>query len=244
MKKLVTAFALCAAMSAMAVDSENIVGYTTSLSLVGGNYNMLSAPFTTVGSTTAVQIKNMFSDNSVFTAGGSADDADSISIWENGGYSRDYIYSTYITTWAGTGDPFTETEDTIAVGTAFWLYRQGTPVASLKMAGQVVTANVNVDLVGANYNFVSNPFAATLQIKNMFVDNSLFTAGGSADDADSISIWENGGYTRDYIYSTYISAWAGTGDPFTETEDTIIAGQGFWLFRQGSAVTVTLDCPY
>jgi len=245
MKKLVTAFALCAAtISAMVVDSQNIVGYTSGVSLVGTNYNMLAAPFTSVGSTNAVKIKNMFSDNSVFTAGYTFEDADYISIWENGGYTRDYIYSAYINAWASTGSAFDETEDTIAAGTAFWLYRQGANVANLTMAGQVVTANVDVNLVAANYNFVSNPFAGTLKIKNMFVNNSLFTAGYTFEDADYISLWEDGGYTRDYIYSAYISAWASTGSAFDETEDTIIPGQGFWLFRQGSAVTVTLDCPY
>ncbi len=247
MKKLVTAFALCASFSAFAqVESSNIVGYNSGLSLVAGNYNMLSAPFTSVGSTTGVKIKNMFSDNSVFVAGGSSVDADTISIWENGAYSRDYIYSADAgNVWASVADTFTETEDTIPVGTGFWLYRQGNAVASLTIAGQVVTTNVNVDIVAANFNFLSNPFAAPLKIKNMFVNNALFVAGGSSVDADTISLWENGAYSRDYIYSADAgNVWASVADTFTETEDEVPAGQGFWVFRQGSAVTVTLDCPY
>lgn len=49
MKKLVTAFALCAAMSAFAVESQNIVGYQT-VSCAAG-FTVFSPTFLTVGGT-------------------------------------------------------------------------------------------------------------------------------------------------------------------------------------------------
>ena len=47
MKKLVTAFALCAAISAMAVESENIVGYNKVTA--DGAYYLIGTPFANVG---------------------------------------------------------------------------------------------------------------------------------------------------------------------------------------------------
>jgi len=152
MKKLVTAFALCAAMSSMAVDSDNIVGYKSDIMLAGENFSMLSSPFVPVGGGDAMPIATLFTDNSIFTASDTADTADWMVIWGDGTY-RDatyYLSSDAANTWSSDG--FNTTTDTIPVGTAFWLYRQSAGSVAATVAGQVLKTDATVNVAGANFN--------------------------------------------------------------------------------------------
>jgi len=245
MKKLVTAFALCAAFSAMAVDSQNIVGYKSDIMLAGENFSMLSSPFVLVGGGTEMPIATLFTDNSIFTAGDTADTADWIAIWENGAYrGLNYFYSSDAGDWSATDNGFDPTTDTIPTGTAFWLYRQDTGSTNATVAGQVLTTDATINVVGENFTMVANPYAANLSIVD--ITGADLATGDTADTADWIAIWENGNYRGvNYFYSSDAGAWSATDNGFDPTTDTVPAGGGFWFYRQNSgASTITLNCPY
>lgn len=72
-----------------------------------------------------------------------------------------------------------------------------------------------------------------------------FVSSDTASDADFIELWEDGGYSRKYFFSSDANdKWSSDQDGFDETEDTIPPGLGFWIYRRGSAVTVKLPVPY
>lgn len=252
MKKstMIAAVFAASAFSALAADvySSNIVGYTK-LSAFGGSgedYTMLACPFAPVGGGD-VAIKNLFKDNSVFLAGGAENVADTIKIWDGTTYLT-YIYSNDADPYAWTSDQdsFTETEDTIPAGSAFWLYRRGAAIPAMLTAGEVIQTNVTVTVNGGGievYTQVGNPFVAPLPIKSISAPD--FVAGGAENVADTIKVWNGTTYVT-YIYSNDVdpSAWTSDQDSFTETEDTIPVGGGFWIYRRGDATTATLPVPY
>jgi hypothetical protein len=248
MKKLVTALALCAAVSTYAaVESQNIVGYKSDIMLAGANFSMLSSPFAPVGGGSGIPINSLFTDNSIFTASDTADTADWIIIWENGAYRLPkYFYSSDAgNTWASGADSFTTTTDTIPTGTAFWLYRQNIASTNATVAGQVITTNLTVNVVGANFTMVANPFPAPMSIAA--ITGADLTASDTADTADWIIIWENGAYRLPkYFYSSDAgNTWASGADSFTTTTDKVPAGGGFWFYRKNAGTsTLTLPCPY
>jgi len=243
MKKLVTAFALCAAMSAMAVDSDNIVGYKSDIMLAGENFSMLSSPFVPVGGGDAMPIATLFTDNSIFKASDTSETADWIVIWENGVYrTTSYFYSSDAGN-AWSVDGFETTTDTIPVGTAFWLYRQNAGAVAATVAGQVLTTDATINVAGANFTMVANPFPAAMSIADII--GADLKASDTSETADWIVIWENGGYrVTSYFYSSDAgNTWSVDG--FETTTDTVPAGGGFWFYRQNAgASTITLNCPY
>jgi hypothetical protein len=243
MKKLVTAFALCASISAMAVESENIVGYKSDILLAGENFSMLSSPFLQVGGGTEMPIASLFTDNNIFTASDTADTADWIVIWENGAYrASTYFYSSdAANTWSADG--FETTTDTIPTGTAFWLYRQSAVSTNATIAGQVLTVNATVNLAGANFTMVANPYPQAISIAAITGPDLM--ASDTADTADWIVIWENGAYRASTYFYSSDAANTWSADGFETTTDTVPAGGGFWFYRQNAgASTITLDCPY
>jgi hypothetical protein len=232
-------FAPCA--GAEAVYSENIVGYTK-VTLEGDNFNMLSAAFVPVGGGVGKKIVDVFTDNSQFTAGYAATQADYINIWNGGGYET-YFFSAFINSWASTQNMFNETDETIPSVGGFWLYRvnDNLPVT---LAGEVITTNMTVSSIAAdNFNMIANPFAAPLPIKTIGIAAGSFTAGYAATQADYINVWNGNGYDT-YFFSAFVNKWASTQDMFNETDASIPAGGSFWLYSLGTATSITLPVPY
>ena len=135
MKKLVTACALCAAMSAFAVDSQNIVGYTTK-STTANTLDMMGVGFQNPGTNT-ISIQSV-----VPVSGFSVEGADQLRIWNplTQGYSTFFYYSdtyavedvTYTTSLgAGWGDGGAfRANVTINQGQGFWLKTAANAVLS------------------------------------------------------------------------------------------------------------------
>ena len=93
-----------------------------SLTLIPG-YTMLANPFAA-----PLPIKSIVATSGEFVGADTDADADYIRIWRNGGYAAVYFVSTDADdngAWANGEDSYTETDDTIAPGEAFWFYRRG-----------------------------------------------------------------------------------------------------------------------
>lgn len=115
----------------------------------------------------------------------------------------------------------------------------------MTLSGQVPTTNIVVDIVADNYTMLANPFAAPLPIKSIVPAQGEFTAGEADSEADYISLWEDGGYSRRYFFSSDAEdSWSSDQDGFEETEDSIPPGLGFWFYRRGEAMKVALPVPY
>jgi uncharacterized membrane protein YbhN (UPF0104 family) len=185
----------------------------------------------------------LFTDNSIFTASDSPTTADWIIIWENGGYRLPkYFFSSFAgNTWSK--NLFTTTTDTIPFGTAFWLYRQNSGATNATVSGQVLTTNATVNVAGANFTMVANPYPADMSIAA--ITGANLKASDSPTTADWIIIWENGGYRLPkYFFSSFAgNTWS--KNLFTTTTDKVPAGGGFWFYRQNAGEsTITLTCPY
>ncbi len=105
-----------------------------------------------------------------------------------------------------------------------------------------------ITLTAGNYTLVSPTFepvgGGEKRIKEIFAEDS-FVAADNAGDADYIDLWEGGGYSRTYFFSSDAGdAWSDAQDGFDETDDTIPAGLGFWFYHHGSPMKVTLPVPY
>ena len=229
------------------VVSSNIVGYNK-ITLTPG-YNMLGGMFVQVGGD-AKTIDTVFTDNTIFVAGESADEADTIMFWNGNGYT-DFIYSSDAAddnaeaNWASGEDTFTPADLDIARTDGFWFYKRGSETTAV-LAGEVANDDKTVEVV-AGYNMIANPFAAALPLKNLVASTS-FVAGESADEADTIMVWNGSGY-NDYIYSSDAADdnadanWASGEDTFTPVDFSIDPGHAFWFYRRGSKMTLTISSP-
>ena len=125
MKKLVTAFALCAAMSAMAqtVESENIVGYST-ITLKPG-FNMIGVQFQVVGGTATNDIAVDDFISKANLKAGAPDTGDNIYVFRNG----DYLPMYYLWDNLAGGKEWWDASDNATVdfapGQGFWYYSRG-----------------------------------------------------------------------------------------------------------------------
>ena len=234
-----------AAVPAWAADvvSSNIVGYKK-VTLAADNYTLLAPMFTCVGGGDKA-IPDIFAEDD-FVASDTASDADFIELWEDGAYSRKFFFSSDANNaWSSDQDGYDETDETIEGKLGFWFYNRDTDDKEVTLAGEVPTEDVEVVIAGDNYTLIGNPFAAPLPIKSIVAVSGAFTASDTASDADFIELWEDGGYSRKYFFSSDAGdAWSSDQDGYDETDDTIPAGLGFWFYRQGSEMTVKLPVPY
>ena len=205
---------------------------------------MLAPMFTYVGGGDK-QIPDLFEEDDFVSADTDAE-ADYIYLWEDGGYTRTYFFSSDAEDkWSSGDDGFEETEDTLETGLGFWFYSRTPSTKTVTLAGQVPTTNIVVDISGNGYTMVANPFAAALPVKSIVPASGEFAAADTDAEADYIYLWENGGYTRTYFFSSDAGdAWSSGDDGFDETDDTIPPGIGFWFYRRGDAMKITLPVPY
>ena len=219
------------------------MGYNK-VTLAAGTYTLLAPMFTYVGGGDK-EIPDIFQEND-FVSGEADSEADYIDLWEDGGYSRTYFFSSDAgDAWSSADDGFDETDDTIPEGIGFWFYNRGQSDKTATLAGQVATADVTVAIAANTYTLIGNPFAAPLPIKSIVPASGSFTSGEADSEADYIDLWEDGGYSRTYFFSSNAGdAWSSADDGFDETDETIPPGLGFWFYRRGDAMTVTLPVPY
>ena len=204
---------------------------------------MLAPMFTYVGGGEKA-IPDIFAEND-FVSGEVETDADSIYLWEDGGYGRTYFFSSDAgDAWSDAQDGFDETTDSLATGLGFWFYNRGNE-KTVTLTGQIPTTNIVFNIAANTYTMVANPFAAPLPIKSIVPASGVFTSGEVETDADSIYLWEDGGYSRTYFFSSDAGdAWSDAQDGFDETDDTIPPGLGFWFYRRGEAMSITIPVPY
>ncbi len=181
-----------------------------------------------------------------FVSADTLGEADFIDLWEDGGYSRTYFFSSDAgDAWSSGDDGFDETEDTIPTGLGFWFFNRDVSDKTITLSGEVPTTNIVVNIAADNYTLLANPFAAPLPVKSIVPASGEFTSADTVGEADYIDLWEDGGYSRTYFFSSDAGdAWSSGDDGFDETDDTIPSGLGFWLFHRGEAMTVTLPVPY
>ena len=200
--------------------------------------------FTYVGGETK-DIVDLFEEKDGFTAADTETDADCIYLWENGGYTTTYFFSSDAgDAWSDNQDGFDETTDSMPENLGFWFVNRGAE-KTVTLAGEVPTEDVVVDIAANNYTMLANPFSAPIPVKSLVPAEGEFTSADTETDADCIYLWENGAYTSTSFFSSDAGdAWSSNQDGFDETEDTIPAGLGFWFYRRGAAMKLSIPAPY
>ncbi len=208
MKKLVTAFALCAAISAMAVESENIVGYQTKTTI--GQFATSGSMFVSVGSTTGewklgdIKAAGMVpgddiiqflsaTDLSLTQAATYIDEANSIAI----------IGDNSLVGWWNAGVDTQLDDEVFPAGTAFLANFVSTGI-TLTYSGEVALGATTLDLSGLQFPFIANCVPRDLTLGDLTAtgmvpgddiiqflsttDLSLIEAATYIDEAASIAI--------------------------------------------------------
>ena len=119
-----------------AVLAGEVATDDTTIKLAAYTYTMVANPFAA-----DLPIKTILpaTTTDVIPSADNSGEADYISIWRNGGYSASYFYSSDAgdedadAKWASEEDSFSETEDSIAPGEAFWIFHRG-PSITIKLS--------------------------------------------------------------------------------------------------------------
>lgn len=249
MKKLVTAFAACmiAGLVTAAVESANIVGYST-LTLQPG-FNMIGAQFEVVGGTAASEIAlDDFIDKSNLTAGADNLTSDCIYVFTNG----DYLPTYYLWDNGEGGKEWWDVSDNlpapIKTGDAMWyLSRAGAPITAT-VAGQVGQAPTQVTIRAGKFSLVVNPFPVELDLTATTPVNWNTVSGpvAGADNltSDCIYVFKDG----DYLPTYYLWDNGEGGKEWWDVSDNLPVavgvGQGFWYYsRAASDYTLEFASP-
>ena len=170
MKKLVTAACALVAASAFAVESANVVGYTTVSLQDGQEYQLLGIPFESVsnrenGENLGIPVQDLFPDpiGQGFVPGTAAAYADKLQFWKtSGGYFELYLNSNTLASatfkarvnkWcnggvlpdASWGTANNASTKTLTPGMAFWIKRyMGTASAPIARGPQTFTISGQV----------------------------------------------------------------------------------------------------
>ena len=244
MKKLVTVFALCAAVSAYAqVESANIVGYN-SKTLEDG-FNMTALQFKAVGSTGST-LGLLFSGAMVDAAvttpslqlGTGIADGDEVQFWDNetGGFVQ-----AFFTDEATTGDPMDADPETnmagwydingidgwmnsrpVDLGRAFWFVRPiGGTTVKLTLAGEILTTSTMTWNCNAGFNMVGLKTPVSTKLNDIDWSASGALIGTGIADGDEIQFWDNS--TGGFIQAFFTDEDT-TGDPIDADSETNLTG--------------------
>jgi hypothetical protein len=230
MKKLVTAFALCAAISAMAVESENVVGYQTVTCASG--FTVFTPTFLTVGGTpiTYKDLSGTFEDFDNLQFFNAAGDVTFTATWytlENASVPTGW--------YDGDFNPLADTE--ITTGQGFFV--------SLANAGSV-TVKGEVNKNAATITSVAG-FTVTGNCMPKGVTYGAIVTTGLLD-FDNLQFFDAAGdVTFTATWYTLENASVPTGwydGDFNSLAATIIpAGQGFFLSTADAGVTLQIPAP-
>jgi hypothetical protein len=211
MKKLSTAFAACmlAGFVSAQVESQNIVGYTTS-AINSATWYQIAPTFIPVGGTetsgTAI--------NDIFTTGFVA--GDKLYVWNQGSQSYDNYtwmaapydenFDTAPAGWADLGEM--RTVATLKIGQSVFLRKISAGATSVVFSGEVKAALVTT-VPSATWVQVSLPYPTDIAL-NDAITWTGFTAG------DKVYVWNTG--SQSYANYTWMLA------PYDENFDTAPAG--------------------
>ncbi len=237
---------------ALAVDSQNIVGYTTQ-AIAADTYYMIGVQFEDVGGG-AITFDDLITMTGVSAYDDGSANCAEILVSEGAGYLHYY----YITdawdssdkplghdAWAFDGYECTAS-DLQALGNGFWFKA---PVAAsgakITVKGQVLTnATATVSFPANEYAIIANPFP----VDTCFAD--VTTTGVTAyedgdDDCAEILVSEGAGYLH-YYYIT--DAWDADDKPLNKDAwgfdgyecvgVNVPAGASFWI-KSGTAGSIT-----
>ena len=236
----------------MAIQSQNIVGYTTGKT--GADNNFITVPFTTAGYNTADIQSIRISDGG---AGGIGWGGEIFSIWEGVptvSTGTEFVYC----------DPSLDT--TTTEKDYYWGDAEGNKASFSISAGQAVVVNCASDLDVAtsgqvsdkdvsftsvkDNNFTGNPFPTSIDIQKIKISDS--GAGGIGWGGELFSIWEGvptvvGG--SEFVYcdpsldmtSTATDYYWGDAEGNKATYP-IPAGQGV-VINCAEGLTVTIESP-
>ena len=242
------------------VISSNIVGYNK-ITLHPG-MNMIGGLFQGVGTGEALSLNGQFAnDATVSTAGGGADEADTIMTFD--ALTQNYNPAYYFYYEDGGSeeennkwiDPFTDepTDDSVSEGSGGWYRNRSSSTIQLQMTGEVPTNRTYQVTLYPGMNFVVNPYPAPIAMNGTSFTVTGVTAGGGADEADTIMTFNAS--TQNYNPAYYFYYEDGGSDeennkwidPFTDepTDDTLDPGIGFWYrYRGTGTATLTFAKPY
>ena len=247
----------------LAVESANIVGYNT-VAVKGGQMNLLTVSFQTVGNASGKATLNDVMDTTVLTSysedGNTA--GDYIDTWDmaNGNWGGRYFYINqpswnyddvdYTDTWMN-GD-FEPVNPEMANGSSFWLYHSGADISALTFAGQVGGIASGYTLAAGQMNLCGNPFPTVLDLTDktqVTLTNPTSYSEDGNTAGDYIDTWNltTGNWGGRYFYINqpswnyddvdYSDTWM-DGD-FAPTSTAIQAGAGFWYYAAGTGTTLT-----
>jgi hypothetical protein len=232
MKKLVTAFALCAAISAMAVESENVVGYQTVTCAQG--FTVFTPTFLTVGGTPYT-----FKDIS-----GTMEWYDNLQFFDSYGDVNFTAYWQTVDTAPGgiagwyDGDGNALANTVIPAGQGFFISLAN--AGSITVKGEVNTSNVTVTSV-EGFKVMGNCMPAGVKYGDLvctgiaWYDNlQFFDIYG---DVNFTAYWQ----TVDTAPGGIAGWYDGDGNALANT--VIPAGQGFFLSTASAGVTIQIPAP-
>jgi hypothetical protein len=228
MKKLVTAFALCASISAMAaVTSENIVGYTTVAVPKGAC--MLTPSFTTVGAGGTELTLSMVVPSSAFYADQGF--GDSVQFLNTAGSGAWELAADY---WEGLGWFKYGTEEEVGdrvlkKGEAFYVFSSQIGGATFQFAGEIDVVAFQV-AVPKGATMIGNSIpAAGLTLADIVPNSAFYADQGFGDsiqflNASGSGVWE---LAADYWENL---GWFKYGTEEAVGDRPINIGNGFYVF--------------
>ncbi len=242
MKKLVTVFALCAAVSvayAAPVESQNVVGYTSIDT--PQNVNMITGvSFTKVGggSISLQDIK--------MSAAAAPDGGTRIWWWSDalGQYTSAYWVAMYDILgnplgYNGWGDQvnWVAIDKTFATGEGFWINAAAN--AKMVVAGQLVTSSASTQYVAIPVsNNVNVQITNPMPVQSTSLQSITMSSEAAPDGGTRIWWWNDttGQYTSAYWVALYDIlgnplGYNGWGDQvnWVAIDQTFASGGGFWI---------------
>ena len=256
----INAAALCAAVCSADVESQNIVGYSTT-TVDAAKQVALTVQFEDVSTAGQIAVKDVVKSSNP-TAGSSFGTADQIWRWSNGAWQQYFLCKpnprAEITAdgWAtkesaGKGDV---TTDTIPAGETFFYLNKGKVTATITLAGGVkaFAATPTYEVEAAKQVFIGYPWPQKLAIAGFDKYCSNPTAGSSFGTADQIWRWGSGAWDQYFLCKPNPRAeitadgWA-TKDSAGKggvTDAEINVGEGFFFLNKGKVKqTITFTNP-
>lgn len=103
---------------------------------------------------------------------------------------------------------------------------------------------ISVTLV-TGFNMIANPYAMAICPNGEFFEVAGAVAGGAADEADSILVWDGSNYSKVYYFDDWDNNWYDTDDIDNAVDTGILKPMmGFWYKHIGEGGTLTFKRPY
>ena len=222
MKKLMLGVVALAAGAAMAIESENVVGYSQTPAC--GGYSIGTVQFVNVNG------ENSFALTSLKPAVEGADGCVSISTIDEEGYTADtYIWAEWSEEeigWVNDDMEFIDDSVVFDAGTAFWIQNDMGETVGMQSAGSVGAEDVNLP-INSGYCMAGNPFPCDVKMMDILVK------GEGADGCVSISTIDEEGYTLDtYIWAEWSEeeiGWVNDDMEFVDETEVVTPGSAFWV---------------